>query len=103
MENESQNLANDRRNIYLEYALFLILGFLLGIIIKTEAGKRVTIGFDDYQVDTKTEVYNLNEIQKKLIDENAGVESGENPAESGGAADVEPEETEGTEDQKIGN
>ncbi len=67
MDSELQNLqASDKKNLYLEYALFLILGFLLGIVIKTEAGKKITIGYNDYQVSSARAVYNINDIQKKM-------------------------------------
>lgn len=69
MDNETQTSQSNRKNLYLEYALFLILGFLLGIVIKTEAAKRITIGFNDYQINTEQEVYSINDLQKKLAEE----------------------------------
>lgn len=88
MDNKPQNLDN-RKNIYLEYALFLILGFLLGVVVKTEAAKRITVGYNDYQVSTKAQVYDLNKIQKDIMDE-AKIQS---EAQNGGANGV----TEGAE------
>lgn len=78
MDNESQNLTSEKKNIYLEYALFLILGFLLGVVIKTEAGKRITVGFNDFQVDMKQETYNINDLQKSLAEKSAKENSQEN-------------------------
>lgn len=69
MNNKTQASQSNRKNLYLEYALFLILGFLLGIVIKTEAAKRITIGFNDYQINTEQEVYSINDLQKKLAEE----------------------------------
>lgn len=67
MEKELQiSRDSDKKNLYLEYALFLILGFLLGVVVKTEAGKRITIGYNDYQVNSAEAVYNINDIQKKI-------------------------------------
>jgi len=66
---ETSPEEKEKRNLYLEYALFLILGFLLGIVIKTEASKRITIGFNDYQVETNREVYDVNKLQQNLIEE----------------------------------
>lgn len=69
MDSNTNNLTSEKKNLYLEYALFLILGFLLGIVIKTEAGKRITIGFNDYQAESKQEAYDLNKLQKDLMDQ----------------------------------
>lgn len=62
----TKNLINDRR---FELALFLILGFLLGIMLKTEASKKLTIGFDDYLVEAVESEININQIQKNAIEE----------------------------------
>lgn len=77
MNNKTQAFQSSQKNLYLEYALFLILGFLLGIVIKTEAEKRITVGFNDYQVDMKQETYNINELQKSFAEKSAK----ENPPE----------------------
>ncbi|HBO17003.1 MAG: hypothetical protein UR69_C0001G0034 [Candidatus Moranbacteria bacterium GW2011_GWE2_35_2-] len=61
----AKNLINDRR---FELALFLILGFLLGIMLKTEASKKLTIGFDDYLVEAVENEININQIQKNAIE-----------------------------------
>lgn len=53
----------------IELILFFILGILLGITIKTEATKRITIGFYDYQLKSASQAYNASEIKKKLIEE----------------------------------
>lgn len=57
-----------KRSFYFEMALFLVLGFLLGVVVKTEAAKRVTIGFNDYKVVSLTQDYNFSEIQKNLAE-----------------------------------
>lgn len=71
MNDESPKLTGEKKNLYLEYILFLVLGFLLGIVIKTEAAKSITVGYNDYQVDTKSVYYDLNALQKKLKEESA--------------------------------
>ncbi len=52
---------------YIELFLFFVLGVLLGIAIKTEARKKITIGFDDYKMKIKKQDYNINQIQNDLI------------------------------------
>lgn len=64
-----EETTSERKNLYLEYALFLILGFLLGVVMKTEAAKRITVGYNDYQVSTKAQFYDLNKIQKEIMEE----------------------------------
>jgi len=58
-----------RREAIFEMALFLILGILLGITIKTEAVKRITIGFNDYKLDSKIERYDVGAMKKELDDQ----------------------------------
>jgi hypothetical protein len=46
--------------------LTFVLGFLIGIAFKTEALKRITIGYEDYLMKIKSQNYNINEIQIAL-------------------------------------
>jgi len=55
------------KDFKIEIILFLILGFLLGVMMKTEASKRLTIGFDDYKVTAKESDVNIEKIQKDLL------------------------------------
>jgi len=55
-----------KREVIFELALFLILGILLGITIKTEAVKRITIGFSDYKIIEGKQGYNFQELEKNL-------------------------------------
>ena len=84
-----------KTDFYIELSLFLVLGILMGIAIKTEASKRITIGFDDYKMNILPKGYDINELQKEEIrkqaeenlkqSENASGEAGqtfENDAES---------------------
>ncbi|TSD02270.1 MAG: Uncharacterized protein Athens071425_63 [Parcubacteria group bacterium Athens0714_25] len=57
---------NDRK---VELALFLILGFLLGVMLKTEAVKKITIGFNDYLVTAVENEIDINQIQKDAMAE----------------------------------
>jgi hypothetical protein len=64
----SQVQSKGLRDRKIELALFLILGFLLGVMLKTEAGKRITIGFNDYLVTAERNEININQIQKDAIE-----------------------------------
>ena len=58
-----------RREVIFEMVLFFVLGVLLGVTIKTEAVKRITIGFNDYQITKPAQSYNIEDLKKKLDDE----------------------------------
>lgn len=55
-----------RREVIFEMALFFVLGLLLGVTIKTEATKRITIGFNDYQIKASQQRYDVAELKKNL-------------------------------------
>ena len=57
-----------RKNFKINLALYLIMGILLGVIIKTEATKRVVVGFDDYKLAGIRQDYDINKLQKDLIE-----------------------------------
>lgn len=56
-----------RNDFYIELALFLILGILIGVALKNEAVKRVTMGFNDYKMKIFKQDYDLNAVQAKVI------------------------------------
>ena len=58
-----------RKEAIFEMALFLVLGILIGMTIKTEAIKRITIGFNDYQIATQSQHYDVSAMKKKLDDQ----------------------------------
>lgn len=58
---------NKKMDFYIELALLFILGVLIGIAVKTEASKKVTIGFDDYQMKLSKQDFNINQLQFDLI------------------------------------
>lgn len=72
-----ENTSKKKKDYYLELALFLILGFLLGVVIKTEASKRVTVGFNDNQISSKAQYYDINKIQEDLLKENESQDTDE--------------------------
>ena len=68
MDNQSQDIPEKKLSQKVEWILILILGFLLGVAIKTEATKRVTIGFSDYKVESLRQDYDISKIQNELIE-----------------------------------
>ncbi|MCX6765929.1 MAG: hypothetical protein NT136_03145 [Candidatus Moranbacteria bacterium] len=82
---ESKNtLSKKKKDLYFELALFLILGFLLGVVIKTEAIKRITVGFYDYKISSLRQSYDISQIQKNLAAEaEAGQQSNSSQAGNG--------------------
>lgn len=65
MKNKLQGMKNKFR---MDLFLYLIMGVLLGVIIKTEAAKRVVIGFDDYKLAGIRQDYNINRMEKDLLE-----------------------------------
>ena len=65
-ESEEYLAKKKKREVIFEMALFLILGILLGITIKTEAVKRITIGFNDYKVVDGKNAYNISDMKNRL-------------------------------------
>ena len=76
-ENEIQRAKKKRREIIFEFALFFVLGVLLGVTIKTEAVKKITIGFNDYQIENK-ERYDIasikSDLERKAIEQQEAIE-----------------------------
>lgn len=54
-------------DFYVELGLFLILGILIGIALKTEAVKRITIGYDDYKMKIMKSDFDINKIEKDIL------------------------------------
>lgn len=84
VEEKKDNLEkNQKKDYYVEIILMLILGILIGVAVKTEASKRITIGSDDYKMKFSANAYNLNKLEKELIEirKNAQKE-GENDAQA---------------------
>lgn len=66
-DNGEENERRSRRDYYIELALFLILGILLGVALKTEAAKRITMGYNDYKMKIMSQDYNIEKIQKDVL------------------------------------
>ncbi len=64
---EVLEINKSKRDFKIELALFFILGILLGVTVKKEATKRITMGFNDYKVVSAADSYNVSEIKKDLI------------------------------------
>jgi len=57
-----KNIRINEKSI--NFLLIFILGFLVGVAVKTEAKKKITIGYNDYQVSEMKQGF-------KLMDQNA--------------------------------
>ena len=67
---EAGKSENAKKDFYIELALILILGILVGVAIKTEAAKRITVGFDDYKIERNSVDYDINKLQSDLTKKN---------------------------------
>jgi len=65
-EAEGNLEKNQKKDFYIEVILMLVLGILIGVAVKTEAAKRITIGSDDYRMKFFADTYNLNNLEKEL-------------------------------------
>lgn len=70
-ETEVERVKKKRREAMFELGLFLVLGILIGITLKTEAVKKITMGFSDYQIKKVQQSYDISAIKKKLEDQMA--------------------------------
>lgn len=64
---EPRKAEPSRNDFYVEIILFLILGILIGIAVKTEANKRITIGYNDYKMKTGIQQYSINKLQADFV------------------------------------
>ena len=69
-ETVAEDEKKRRTDIYIEFALIFILGILIGVAVKTEAAKRITIGFDDYKMKISSQDYDINKMQAELVKKN---------------------------------
>jgi len=75
-------------DFFIEIALIFVLGILIGIAVKTEAAKRITIGYNDYQIKTNGQQYNINKLQDDLLSKKsseAGNQASQPAVPSGGS------------------
>lgn len=77
LEPEEENVPEEtgdkkrKTDFYVELALFCILGILIGIAVKTEADKRITIGFNDYKMKIMKQDYDVNGLQMSIAQKKA--------------------------------
>ncbi|MEF3692181.1 MAG: hypothetical protein V3574_03975 [Candidatus Moraniibacteriota bacterium] len=64
--NESEKNDNNQKNYRTEVILILIIGLLLGIMLKAEALKNISIGFSDYKVNGGSQDYDVEQIEKEM-------------------------------------
>ena len=67
MQNVEDLAKKKKKDLIFELTLFFILGALIGITDKTEAAKKITIGFNDYQIPAKAQRYDLPALKSELL------------------------------------
>lgn len=84
LEEGNKEEAKRKNDAVFEMILILILGFLLGVTIKTEASKRVTIGFNDYKIQQAKQSYDFAAIKANLQQQSQEQknDSAEDPAQA---------------------
>lgn len=75
IETEVERAKKKRREAIFEMSLFFILGVLIGVTLKTEAVKKITMGFNDYQIKKVEQSYDMQALKKKLEDQAAEQEA----------------------------
>ena len=95
LSDEELKEKKKRRDLKIEMALFFILGILIGVTIKTEAVKNVTIGFNDYQLKNGKQAYNLDQMKadldKQMQDAQAAQAAQQNSQGGAAAGGAQPE------------
>lgn len=66
IETEVQRAKRKRRETAFELGLFFVLGLLIGVTLKTEAVKKITMGFNDYLVSKPAQRYDIDALKKKI-------------------------------------
>lgn len=67
-DNYKANIEEKRKkDFHIELVLVFILGILIGIAVKSEALKKITIGYDDYKMTISKQDYNIKKFQKDMI------------------------------------
>lgn len=70
-----ESAKKKKRDLIFELSLFFILGILIGITVKTEAVKKITIGFNDYQIPAKIQRYDIAALKAKLLRQEATLQA----------------------------
>lgn len=63
---ENDNKPKNKKSYQTEIILIFIIGLLLGIMLKAESLKKVSIGFSDYRVAGGVQEYKMDDIEKQL-------------------------------------
>lgn len=74
-----------KRDAMIEMVLIFVLGILIGVAVKTEAMKRITIGYDDYKMKTEAQDYNINQLQADAVKKQEEAAKAQENAAPGGA------------------
>lgn len=85
---ETGDKLKNKKNYHTEIILIFIIGLLLGIMIKAESLKKVSIGFSDYRVKGGSQEYKLDDIEKKLMEKAEKEQAGQ----AASATDTAPSE-----------
>ncbi len=64
----------------INFLLIFILGFLVGVAVKTEAKKRITIGYGDYAVSGMKQAFDLSKPEP--VPQESPAPENANPAET---------------------
>lgn len=82
-------LRTGKADFFIEIALIFVLGILIGIAVKTEAVKRITMGYNDYKIKIEADRYSISQLEKDLIKKqsSAEVEKAPVPAENSNSED----------------
>jgi len=59
---------NIKKSYRTEIFFIFVIGLLIGIMVKAESVKKISIGFNDYKVVAKTQEYNIEAIEKSLFE-----------------------------------
>ncbi len=82
MEKEVEK--DSKKNFIINLGMIFILGFLIGIVLKTEALKKITIGYNDYLMKIDSQDYNINKMQMDLMQARNAVSQNQNNSEASG-------------------
>ncbi|HRY82906.1 MAG TPA: hypothetical protein P5232_04390 [Candidatus Moranbacteria bacterium] len=71
LEAPQEQSKKRKYDFYMELVLFLVLGILIGVALKTEAVKRITMGFDDYKMKIMKQDFDINKIEEDILKKQA--------------------------------
>jgi hypothetical protein len=97
-EPEQAGLPQEKMSFRNKLILLALFGALLGFVVKTEAAKRFTVGFEDYKIGDSGETYDISRMEKELLKKKALMEKQrlEEEQKASDAAQKEQESPAGT-------